>query len=138
VTRQALAHGIAQSDQQWSDRDNPKRGRSEPKAPHMERGHCRSDKAEDNHRGACGDSTSNCGGCEEPQHAPHIFQLEPAPEPVLNQPSREEGLARIKEAEGDGEPDIPSNRESARSGRDENSNGHWQACPATQGDQRAN
>src|SRR5262249_40000637 len=40
VTRQALTYGIAQPDQQWSGRDNPQCGRREPKAPHMERGHC--------------------------------------------------------------------------------------------------
>src|SRR5262249_50187188 len=137
VMRQALTLSIAQPDQQWGDSDNPHCGRREPKAPYIEKRHCRFDKVDGNHRAGRGDSRSNRSRCKEPQNTAHILQLEHPPEPLLKQPSREEGLHRVKDAEGDGEPRVPPNRKSARDGRDKDGSSHWQACPGTKGDQRA-
>jgi len=53
------------------------------------------------------------------------------------QQSREQGLNCIKEGKGDREPNTPPDRETAHGGRDEDRSGHWQACPGTQGNQRA-
>jgi hypothetical protein len=113
----------------------PSEPRREPKPRHMEGGCGRFDEADDNRGADRGGSTSNRGRCKEPEHALHVFQLDGPPEPVLKQPSREEGLTCVKEREADGEPRVPPNHETARGGREEDGNGHWHARPGAQGGQ---
>ena len=90
--------------------------------------HCRTDR---------GHSRSNSARHQEPQNLTDVLQLEYATIPALDQPSREEALACVDEAESDSEPSVPANREIGGRGCDDDGRSHRHTRAGSQRDQRA-
>lgn len=92
--------------------------------------------ANDGGTAECGNSPSRRARHHEPQDLPHVIQLACAAEPAPNQPSRDDGLSRVEEAERDGDPDVPADHEVGGDGREHHAGGHGQTGVRPKDDQR--
>src|SRR5262249_4375663 len=128
-------HGRHEPYWQWGHCDDAERGGCEPSAPNVQsiRGRIKDcyhrGPTDGRHKG------SDSGSSQEPKNARHILELEVWTEPALDEMGREQAAARIAQAQGDSEPEVPARPQTGCNYSHKYASSHWRAGISSEGNQ---
>ena len=136
ATCRRVAQGCTQANHERGDRDRSQQARHEPDLPHIDGGRREGGEADSHDNPQGGEGRPRRARHDEPQHLPHVIQLERTTEPVLEEPRREHGLAGADDGERDCEPGVAGEDELGGYGCDRHGRHHWHARLGPERDQR--
>ena len=114
----------------------PNRHDTNQMLPHIDGGRREGGEADSHDNPQGGEGRPRRARHDEPQHLPHVIQLERTTEPVLEEPRREHGLAGADDGERDCEPGVAGEDELGGYGCDRHGRHHWHARLGPERDQR--